>query len=488
MALTLGDDALGLGCRLVHRGDRAVIARPGRPAADADGPVPDEADRLHAAASALLLAAHRRTDAASAELRYADGTILEVRPDEADRARVRALVEQTAALRAGGARPPIHPDEAVCVACPLVPVCLPDEVRLAAGDGPTRPLHPPAPRRRTLHVTDQGARVARVGRRLRVTFDGEVQAEVGARQLSDVALHGHVQISTQAMRLCADEGIPVHLLTAGGQWIGAFGESAGAPARRIGQYAAVTDEAVALDLARQIVEAKMAHQRRQLMRASRADAGLRARVAPQVEWIDAVAGAVRSAPDRAALMGREGQAARAWFTALAALVDPARPALRPDGRSRRPPRDRFNALLSFGYGLLRRDMHTAILRVGLDPALGVLHGPRTTAPPLALDLMELFRVPVVDAAVLAAVNQGVFDVDADFELSGADPAAPTQVWLSPAGRKKLIGVYARRKHTEVQHPVTGAALSFARMMELEVRLLEKSWSGEPGLFARYRPR
>lgn len=242
-----------------------------------------------------------------------------------------------------------------------------------------------------------------------------------------------------------------------------------------------------MQLARAIVAAKVEHQRRQLLRASRGDDETRTRIAPQLQWIETVAAAIPRAADRPQLMGYEGQAARAWFTALPTLVRAA-PALRPDGRKRRPPRDRFNALLSFGYGLLRRDLITAILRVGLDPALGVLHQPRTAAPPLALDLMELFRVPVVDAMVLAAVNQGVFDAARDFEVVGGDPEAPLKVWLSASGRKALITAYARRKQTEVKHPVLGYSLSFARMMELEVRLLEKAWSGEPGLFARYRPR
>lgn len=382
----------------------------------------------------------------------------------------------------------MHTDEAACIACPLVATCLPDEARLAAGSPPTRPLHPEAPRRRTLHVTDQGARVTQTANRLRVILAGEVITEVGIRQLSDLAIHGHIQVSTQALRLCAHEGIPVHYLTATGQWIGAFGDTLPGTHRRLRQYEALADPTLTLDLARQIVATKIEHQRRQLLRASRADTELRERVAPQLQWIETVAATVDQSTDRATLMGREGQAARAWFTALTALVHPTRPALRPDGRKRRPPRDRFNALLSYGYGLLRRDMVTAILRVGLDPALGVLHSPRTAAPPLALDLMELFRVPVVDAMVLAAVNQGVFDETEDFQITGTDPEWPVQVWLSPAGRKKLIELYARRKHTEARHPVLGTSLSFARMMELEVRLLEKSWTGEPGLFARYRPR
>jgi CRISPR-associated protein Cas1 len=96
--------------------------------------------------------------------------------------------------------------------------------------------------------------------------------------------------------------------------------------------------------------------------------------------------------------------------------------------------------------------------------------------------MELFRVPVVDLAVVAAVNRRTFDADADFAVTGS------QVWMSDGGRKKLIEVYERRKHEEYRHPALGFSLSYARMMELEARLLEKEWSGEPGLFARFRLR
>jgi CRISPR-associated protein Cas1 len=154
----------------------------------------------------------------------------------------------------------------------------------------------------------------------------------------------------------------------------------------------------------------------------------------------------------------------------------------PSGRSRRPPKDRFNALLSFGYGLLHRDMMSAIVRVGLEPSFGVLHQPRSAAYPLVLDLMELFRVPVVDMAVLGAVNRRSFDPAEDFEVTKA------KVWLSEVGRKKMIEVYERRKNEEYRHDVVDYSLSYARMMELEVRLLEKEWSGEPGLFARFRIR
>ena len=183
------------------------------------------------------------------------------------------------------------------------------------------------------------------------------------------------------------------------------------------------------------------------------------------------------------MMGEEGSAARAYFAALSEMVLPeVGDAMRPSGRSRRPPLDRFNALLSFGYSMLFKDIQSAVLRVGLEPSFGVLHQPRSAAFPLVLDLAELFRVPVVDMAVLGAVNRRTFDPVNDFTLTGK------QVWLSNSGRKKLIELYERRKHEEYRHDLLDFSLSYARMMELEARLLEKEWSGEPGLFATFRIR
>jgi CRISPR-associated protein Cas1 len=156
--------------------------------------------------------------------------------------------------------------------------------------------------------------------------------------------------------------------------------------------------------------------------------------------------------------------------------------MRPDGRNHRPPRDRCNALLSFGYALLLKDVMNAILIVGLDPALGFYHQPRSQAHPLALDLLELFCVPLVDLPVLASINRRQWDESEDFQVAGQ------QVWLSEAGQKKFIQIYERRKADQWKHPVIGHALSYARLIELEVRLLEKEWMNEGGLFARMRLR
>jgi CRISPR-associated protein Cas1 len=183
------------------------------------------------------------------------------------------------------------------------------------------------------------------------------------------------------------------------------------------------------------------------------------------------------------LLGVEGSAAREYFGALPDLIGAdLDPRLRFDGRNRRPPADRFNALLSFGYGMLYRQAVAAVIGVGLHPGVGFYHRPRSSAQPLGLDLMEMFRVPIVDMAVVAALNRRVFDASDDFVES------PGRVLLNERGRSKLVEAIERRLQDAWRHDVVGYSLSYARIMELEVRLLEKEWLGEGGLFARLRIR
>jgi CRISPR-associated protein Cas1 len=184
-----------------------------------------------------------------------------------------------------------------------------------------------------------------------------------------------------------------------------------------------------------------------------------------------------------AVRGHEGAAARAYFACLQEVWGPGVGGeFRAEGRNRRPPRDRFNALLSFGYAMLQRTVVQAILAVGLDPAIGFFHTPRSAAHPLALDVMELFRVPIWDVAVVGSLNRRMWDAAADFEV------ARDHVWLSEQGRKKAIGLFEERLEERWRHPVVNYSLSYGRTIELEVRLLEKEWTGEPGLFARARIR
>ncbi|WP_049876573.1 type I-MYXAN CRISPR-associated endonuclease Cas4/Cas1 [Sorangium cellulosum] len=517
--MTLESAALGIRGRLDALRRRSgelypVEHKRGRARRGAGGePAAWESDAVQAAAYAMLLEEHAGRPVAEARIRYhRDGVTVRLPIAEAERAAVVRAVARARELARSPDRPRVTEDERKCVRCSLAPVCLPEESRFAEAEALSPPaadrgapgvvassgaavvrraealpspvrLYPPDTERRSLHVVSHGARIGRASDAFEVTEREGERTRIGAREVSDIVVHGHAQITTQALRLCAAEEIAVHFVGAGGAHVGVFSGGSSGVQRRIRQFRGLTDDVFAIGLARRLVMAKIEMQLRHVLRASRKDEALRAGLDEPIESLRGGLRRAAKAADRTSLMGQEGNAARGYFGALAALVHPdAGDALRPRGRSRRPPEDRFNALLSFGYTLLYRDVLSAILRVGLEPGFGVLHQPRSAAFPLALDLTELFRVPVVDMAVLGAVNRRTFDAERDFVITGR------QVWLSDAGHRAFIEVYERRKHEEYRHDVLGFSLSYARMMELEARLLEKEWSGEPGLFARFRIR
>jgi CRISPR-associated protein Cas1 len=290
-------------------------------------------------------------------------------------------------------------------------------------------------------------------------------------------------MTTQAIHLCAGQGVGVHWVTGGGRYIAGLAADAGGVQRRLRQYQALTDPGLCLKLTRRLAAARVEGQLRYLLRATR---GLPARPDPLVEGMRLIRSelaAIARAEGVDAVRGHEGTAARAYFQALQWLFgEDVSDSLKPDGRSRRPPRDRFNSLLGFGYALLYRSVLHSILAVGLEPAVGFFHTPRSAAHPLVLDLMELFRVPVWDIAVVGSINRRHWDPEEDFSVTRE------HVWLSESGRKKAIHLYERRLEETWKHPILGYSLSYGRMIELETRLLEKEWCGQPGLFARTRLR
>lgn len=491
----------------VRRRDGAVVPyehKRGRSARTREGQAAAwPSDRLQVIAYAALVEEHTGREVLEGRVRYhADNVLVHVPFDAQAREDLVRAVARARELQASVERPSVAENERLCVKCSLAPVCLPEEARLAVrlGDAPvaqdrqgdgraegegrqTLRLFPADDDRRTLHVLTQGARVGRKGNRFEVSAPEEPAQLHPVHEIGQIVLHGFTQITTQALRLCAEQEVGVHWVTGGGRYMGAWVAGLGSVQRRIRQYRALTHPELCLKLARRLAEARVRGQLSFLLRASR-EAGRDVR-----EVREAIVGMrkILSPMSRAAsidsLRGFEGGAGAHYFGALPHLVvSEAGEAMRPDGRNRRPPRDRCNALLSYGYALLLKDVTNAILAVGLDPSLGFYHQPRSQAHPLALDLMELFRVPLVDLPVVASINRRQWDEREDFQIAGQ------QVWLSDAGRKKFIAIYERRKADRWKHPVIGHSLTYSRLLELEARLLEKEWMGEGGLFARLRLR
>jgi CRISPR-associated protein Cas1 len=458
----------------------------GKPAKGGDGkPEAWPSDRLQVIAYAALIEDAFGEPIAEGRIRYhAANTTVRIPIDEAARAELRQAIETARRLRDSVERPPIAANERLCVHCSLAPVCLPEEVRAERDpDHRTARLFPPDRDGTTLHVVSQGAHVGRSAETLVVRPRDGPEIKHPIRGLDALVLHGFAQVSTQALRGCAEHGVGVHWLTIAGFHTASLVATAGQVQRRIRQYRALTDEAICLRLTRALVLAKVEGQHRYLLRASRGDDASRDELRPHLAILQDALVSAGHADNRDSLRGHEGAAAAHYFEGLRSLLADAVPdELRWAARNRRPPLDRFNALLSFGYGLLHTAVMRAVLASGLEPALGFFHTPRSAAYPLVLDLMELFRLPLWDLVVVGSLNRGQWDPTADFTVTSA------KVWLSEVGRKKAIGLFEARLDETWKHPVVDYSLTYARTLELEARLLEKEWTGEPGLFARARLR
>ena len=476
-------------------------------------PVAWPSDRVQAVAYAVLLEEALGEAVPQARVRYhADNVTAFVDVDDEARQELAEAIQRARQLRGTTDRPPVTDNENLCRRCSLAPVCLPEEERLAevkdqrakVGDQPSAvsgqqnegggdrridggrvcvpKLFPSNRERETLHVVSPGARVGRSGEVLVVTSDeGKQRFPIG--QLDSVVVHGFGQVTTQAIHLCARRGVSIQWLTAGGRLTAGTAASPGRLQQRIRQYKALIDEETRLRLARQLVHAKVETQLRYLLRATRGDAKAREAVNEGLDRIREALRKIPAATSASTLLGLEGIAAKFYFACVPRLLGANLPeSLRPNGRTKHPPRDRFNCALSFGYALVYSLVQRSILAVGLEPAFGFYHQPRTAAPPLVLDVMELFRTPLWEMPLIGSLNRGQWNVDEDFEI------CPDHVWLSDSGRKTALQLFEQRLQESYKHPHTGQSLSYARMVELEARLLEKEWTGCPGQFARLRMR
>ena len=240
-----------------------------------------------------------------------------------------------------------------------------------------RRLFPKHDTRRTLHVVDRDAQVKRSGLQFVVRTTGGEERRYPGMDVAAVILHGSAQITSQAVHFAAANDIAVHWVSGGGAYVGGLSPPGGVQ-RRLRQYRALQDTDMRVRLSRCVAEAKIENQMRFIARQSRTRS-VRPEVKPFLKAMSVQAAQVQRCTDADVLRGCEGIAARAYFSALGLLLDRDQEHMAFDRRSRRPPRDGFNAALSFGYGLLYREVMTAIIAVGLDSALGFFHTPRTAA-------------------------------------------------------------------------------------------------------------
>jgi CRISPR-associated protein Cas1 len=436
------------------------------------------------------------------------------------------IVAKIAAARAvsKGPIPPPLVDSPKCVRCSLAPVCLPDETemlrhrveirseaqnaagnlesRTESGDADERcalenlatpnpqTSTSPSPRRlmaardekRVLFLNTQGYRIGCNDGVIKVKEKDRVVDEVRVSDVSQVALFGNIQISTQAIQLLCETGVPITFFSMGGWFSGiARGHGLKNVVDRIAQFRHAGDPAACLRFARQFVRGKIHNQRVLFMRNhEQPPERVRLRLGQAREDLEK-AGSLEE------LLGMEGAAAAEYFAEFAGMLRPQEedeiPGLETNvpeapwarfdfnGRNRRPPTDPVNALLSLAYSLLAKECTVAAYAVGLDPYVGFYHQPRHGRPALALDLMEEFRPLIAESAVLTAINNR-YVTPRDFVTAGR------AVNLSPAGRKQFFQCFEQRMSTLITHPVFDYKVSYRRAVELQFRILARVLTGE----------
>jgi CRISP-associated protein Cas1 len=444
-----------------------------------------EADRAQLCAQGLVLRANGYQCERGILYYHESKTRVPVVFEAALTARTRALVQGLRAMAAEGRIPPPLDNSPKCPRCSLAGICLPDETRLLAATAPdpepkaaipeeeerVRRLTPARDDALPLYVQEQGATVRKEGEVFAVWLKDRKLNEARIFETSHIALLGSIQMTTPALGEALDRGIPVCYFSMGG-WF--RGLAHGLPHKnvelRLAQYRAALDPARSLALAQGFIAAKIRNSRTLLMRNH---------PAPPPEVVEGLARSARDVfrvESAASLFGVEALAAKLYFSAFNGLLK-GRAAPESawtfdfNGRNRRPPRDAVNALLSYAYALLAKEITVTALAVGFDPFLGFFHQPRYGRPSLALDLMEEFRPLVADSVVIGVINTGVV-TPADFVRRG--PAA----MLTPEGRKKFLRAYETRLDTLIAHPVFGYRISYRRVLEVQVRLLGRALSGE----------
>lgn len=327
----------------------------------------------------------------------------------------------------------------------------------------------------TLFVTRQGASVVKEGENVLVRAEDEVLLRVPVHGLGGLVTFGQVWCSPQLLHLCAERGVGVSFHSENGRFLARVsGPVCGNVLLRRTQYRWADDGEKCAETARHMLTGKLANARHVLLRARRDHEGR--------TDADALENAARRMADCLArlpgafgldeLRGIEGEGANAYFGAFDALITNRDEAFRFTGRSRRPPLDPVNCLLSFLYTLLMHDARSALEGVGLDPSVGFLHRDRPGRQSLALDLMEELRPVLADRVALSLVNLGQLHArDFRHEESGA-------VLLSDEARKQVLVAYQKRKQEEIMHPFLREKVELGLLCHVQALLLARRLRGD----------
>jgi CRISP-associated protein Cas1 len=331
----------------------------------------------------------------------------------------------------------------------------------------------------TLYITTERAYAHLDYDAVRVDIDGATQLRVPLHHLGAIVCFGDVLVSPGLIERCAEDGRALVFLSPQGRFRARVeGPKSGNVLLRRAQYDASADAARAAAIARQIVAAKVQNARQVLLRGAREaeQPEFAAELEQAAERLASLLDPLRALENLDEIRGVEGEAARTYFAVLDRMVLADRQAFLLRGRSRRPPLDPMDSLLSFLYTLLLNDCVAAAEGVGLDPQVGFLHALRPGRPSLALDLMEELRAILADRVALTLVNRRQVTADDFAKTTGG------AIHLSDRARKEVILSYQARKQDEVQHPVVEEKAPLGFVPHVQARLLARHLRGDLELY------
>ena len=327
----------------------------------------------------------------------------------------------------------------------------------------------------TLYVTTQGSYLARDGEAVEVRVEKETRLRVPIHTLNSIVCFGQVSCSPFLMGLCGDNGVALAFLTENGRFLArVHGPVSGNVLLRREQYRWADREEQAAAVARSVVLGKIANCRTVLLRALREKPegnggdGLEPAALRLARLVETVA----AAKTLEEIRGHEGDAARVYFGAFDHLIAASKDDFFFTGRSRRPPLDNMNALLSFVYTLLTHDVAAALETAGLDPAVGYLHRDRPGRPSLALDLVEELRPVIADRLALSLVNRR------QVQGKGFHKTESGGVSMDDATRKEVLVAYQKRKQEDIQHPFLQERMAFGLVPHIQATLLARFVRGD----------
>ena len=330
----------------------------------------------------------------------------------------------------------------------------------------------------TLFITTQGSYVSREGETILINKDHETLLRLPIHTLNGIVCFGRVSMSSPLMGFCAERQVQISFLSEHGEFYARVqGPVAGNVLLRRQQYR-VADNPIQSTLATTaFVSAKIANCRTVLLRAMRDNPEIRTIVQPASASLAISLEAIVARQNINALTvdslrGIEGDCARVYFGIFDHLILANKKDFVFRGRSRRPPLDRVNALLSFVYTLLVHDVTGALEAVGLDPCVGFLHADRPGRPSLALDLMEELRPILADRLVLSLINrQQITGKNFVIHENGA-------VLLDEIGRREVLQSWQKRKQEEVVHPFVEETAALGLFPYLQTLLLARWLRGD----------